>query len=783
VISHPSIAVEPWSVHETSLSLDLLAETESLFALSNGHIGVRGNLDEGEPHGLPGTYLNGVFELRPLPYAETSYGQPESGQTIINVTNGKIIRLLVGDEPFDLRYGVLHRHERVLDLRAGTLRRIVEWESPAHRTIRVTSTRFVSFTHRAIMGIEYAVEPLDGRADIVVQSELVANESVPLHAGDPRAAAALESPLESDVAQCGLNWAGLAHHTRRSGLRLAAAMVHEATGTDRLKMSSESSPDVARNVFTDVLEPGQKLHVIKYVAYGWSEQRTLPALRDQVAAALSAAKEAGWEVLLAEQRAYLDDFWERADVEIEGDSELQQAIRFALFHVLSCSARAEGRGIPSKGLTGNGYDGHTFWDGDTYVVPVLSYTVPSAAADYLRWRQSTLPIARARAQALDLAGAAFPWRTIHGEEGSGYWPAGTAAFHINADVAAAVLGYVQVTGDVNFERDVALEILVETARLWRSLGHHDLAGNFRIDGVTGPDEYSAIADNNLYTNVMAQQNLTGAADACARHSDRARELGVTPDEMAFWRAAAERMVIPYDARLGVHQQSEGFTDHEMWDFEHTAPDQYPLLLHFAYFDLYRKQVVKQPDLVLAMAMCPHAFTREQMDKNFTYYEQITVRDSSLSAVAESVMAARCDHLRLAFDYAAEATLMDLKDLEHNVSDGLHMASLAGAWLVFAFGLAGMQHAGDVLAFAPKLPEGLTRYAFTITFRDMRLRVNVTGSKAEYELQTPGQMLLRHYDDSFTLGRGTPVVRPLPAIAPREPPKQPPGREPRHRSPG
>jgi alpha,alpha-trehalose phosphorylase len=575
----------------------------------------------------------------------------------------------------------------------------------------------------------------------------------------------------------------LVHRTKRSGLRLAAAMFHEVTGSEHMHTSSESSPDVVRSLYTDTIEPGQKLRLVKYVAYGWSETRTLPALRDQVAAALFAAKNAGWDGLLAEQRAYLDDFWARADVEVEGDSELQQAVRFALFQVLSSAARAEGRGIPSKGLTGNGYDGHTFWDGDTYLVPVLTYTIPSAAADYLRWRRSTLPIAEARARSLGHTGAAFPWRTIHGEEGSGYWPAGTAAFHINADIAVAALRYVRATGDTSFERDVALEIVVQTARLWRSLGHHDLEGNFRIDGVTGPDEYSALADNNLYTNLMARENLLGAADACARHVDRGRELGVTPDEMAFWRAAAERMVIPFDARLGVHQQAEGFTDHERWDFDNTSPDQYPLLLHYPYFDLYRKQVVKQPDLVLAMALHPEVFTREQMQRNFAYYEQITVRDSSLSAVAEAVMAARCDHLRLAFDYAAEATLMDLQDLEHNVADGLHMASLAGAWIVFVFGLAGMRHVDEMLAFAPKLPEGLTRYAFCIAVGDQCLRVNVTSSVAEYTLRSPGTLQLEHYDELVTLADETPVSRPIPPIASREPPQQPRGRAPRRRSPG
>lgn len=782
MISQLPIAVEPWSVHETALDLDYLAETESLFALSNGHIGVRGNLDEGEPHGLPGTYLNGVYETHPLPYAEASYGSPESGQTIINVTNGKVIRLLVGDEPFDLRYGELRSHDRVLDLRAGTLRRTVEWVSPAHRTMRVTSTRLVSFTHRAILAIAYEVEAIDGRADIVVQSELVANEAVPVHSKDPRAAAAIESPLQSE-SECKEPSAVLVHRTKRSGLRVAAAMDHLVRGTEHVSTTLESSEDLARFVITDVLEPGQRLRLVKFVAYGWSEVRTAPALRDQVAAALVAARRAGWDGLLAEQRAYLDQFWRHGEIEIEGDPEIQQATRFALFHVLSAAARAEGRGIPAKGLTGNGYDGHSFWDTEMFVVPMLTYTVPSAAADALRWRQSILPAAEARALALGHSGAAFPWRTIHGEECSGYWPAGAAAFHINADVATAAIRYVKATGDMDFERNVGVELLVKTARLWRSLGHHDMQGNFRIDGVTGPDEYSALADDNVFTNLMAQRNLRAAAAVCERHVDVARGLEVTADEMAFWRAAADRMRVPYDERLGIHPQAEGFTNHQLWDFEATTPDQYPLLLHFTYFDLYRKQVVKQPDLVHAMAECPYAFTREQMLRNFAYYERLTVRDSSLSAATQSIMAAQCDHLRLAFDYAAEAVLIDLEDLQHNLADGLHMASLAGAWLVFVIGFGGMRDHGDLLEFAPKLPDGLTRYAFSILHRGECLHLNVTNASAEYSLHTSGQLQIAHYGEVLTLSGKAAVVRSIPEAPAREPPTQPPGRAPRRRSPG
>lgn len=784
MIQHPAFRVEPWALHEIQLDLDHLAQSESLFALSNGHIGLRGNLDEGEPHGLPGSYLNGFYELRPLPYSESQYGSPESSQTLVNVTNGKLIRLLVDDEPFDVRYGELLSHDRVLDFRAGTLTRTTEWTSPARRTVRVTSMRFVSFTHRAIAGISYELEPLDGPANIVVQSELVANEELPSGPADPRVAGALESPLQSEEYFSREAEGLLIHRTKRSGLRMAAAMEHVIRGTPGMRIETESSPDSVRVVVIDVLEPGQRLRLFKLVAYGWSLERTVPALRDQVAAALAAARQAGLDGLLSDQRRYLDEFWARADVELSGDSELQQAVRFALFHLLQAGARAEKRAIPAKGLTGTGYDGHTFWDTEEFVLPVLTYTVPTAAADALYWRHSTLPVARQRARELGLAGAAFPWRTIHGEECSGYWPAGTAAFHVNADIADAVIRHVNATGDETFERDVGVDILVQTARLWRTLGHHDLQGRFRIDGVTGPDEYSAVADNNVYTNLMAARNFVGAADVCERNQDKARELGVTPEEMADWRAAADRIFIPYDRRLGVHPQADGFTDHEIWDFEGTKPDQYPLLLHFPYFDLYRKQVVKQPDLVLAMQRCCDAFTDEQKGRNFDYYERITVRDSSLSACTQAVLAAEVGHLRLAFDYAAEAALLDLQDLEHNTRDGLHMASLAGTWIALVNGFGGMRDYAGVLSFAPRLPDGLAALTFSIVRRKLCLRVDVTSRTATYRLPgCTGSLTIRHYGETLTLTGPDPIERPIPEIPPRDEPEQPAGRRPRSRSPG
>ncbi len=569
MIEHPAYPVEPWAVRETELHLDTLAQAESVFALSNGHVGLRGNLDEGEPYGLPGTYLNGFYEVRPLPYAEAGYGYPEDGQTVVNVTNGKIIRLLVEDEPLDVRYGVLRHHERVLDLRAGVLRRTAEWVSPTGREVRVSSTRLVSFTQRAVVAIEYVVEAIGGSFPVVVLSELIANESGPAQSHDPRAAAVLAEALESEYYDSRGNGAILVHHTKQSGLRVAAAMDHVVEGPDGTSTELDAYSDLARFLVTADIAPDKPLRILKLAAYGWSAERSMPALRDQVAAARAGARHAGWEGLLADQRRYLDRFWGRSDVELEGDAELQQAIRFGLFHTLQAGARGEQRAIAAKGLTGPGYDGHTFWDTEAFVLPVLTYTAPRGAADALRWRHSTLDLARERARTLSLKGAAFPWRTIRGQECSSYWPAGTAAFHINGDIADAVIRYLGVTDDQDFEASVGLELLVETARLWRSLGHHDTDGNFRIDGVTGPDEYSAVSDNNVYTNLLARRNLRAAADCAMRHPERAAELEVDEEEAASWRDAADRMMIPYDEALGVHPQAEAFTSHQVWDFDQT----------------------------------------------------------------------------------------------------------------------------------------------------------------------------------------------------------------------
>ena len=782
MIALEAFQVEPWAIRETRLELGLLALSESVFALSNGHLGIRGTLDEGEPSALVGTYLNGFYESFPIHYPERAFGFPEAGQTIVNVTDGTPIRLLIEDEPLDVHRGSLKRHERWLDLRSGILERRVLWQSIAGRSVRVTSRRLVSFRYRSVAAISYEVEALDEPTSVALQSNLLANTGHVVTTVDPRGAAALDHVLEGRLHAHHDMRVVLAHTTKASGLSLAAGMEHVVDAAERLEPLIESEPDLGRLTLSATLSPGRPLRLVKFLSYHWSSRQSVEWLRDQVDGSLQIAMAQGFEGLEKSQREYLDDFWEHADIEIDGHDELQQAIRFGLFETLQATARAEERAVAAKGLTGTGYDGHAFWDTEALVLPILTYTVPRVAREALVWRHSTVDLARERAWQLGLRGAAFPWRTIRGEECSGYWPAGTAAFHVNASIADAVRRYILVTGDREFERDYGVELLVETARLWASLGHFKADASFCIDGVTGPDEYTAVVDNNVYTNLMAQANLRSAAESAARHLEVARELDVSDGEIASWRHAAEAMFIPYDEEIGVHPQDQDFMSHERWDFRETPADHYPLMFHYSYFDLYRKQVVKQADLVFALYLRSASFSAEEKRRDFDYYEGVTVRDSSLSACIQAIVAAEVGHLSLAHDYLAEAAFLDLHDLTDNVRSGLHIASLSGAALAIIAGFGGLRDDGDQISFSPRLPASLTRVAFRVTFGGNTLCVEITPEGVTYSSREEGAALrFLHCGEQVDLAPGAAQVRSLPRLESVFAPEQPAHRAPIRRS--
>lgn len=778
-MSAPRFDVEPWGVAWSALELKHLHQAESVFAQSNGAIGWRANLDEGEPDGTPGSYLNGLFERWPLTYAERGYGDPSDGESLINAPDGKVIRLFVDGEPLDVRAGELRRHVLRLDFRSGILCREVEWVSPAGRGVRLTSRRLVSFTEPAVAAVRYEVEALQADTRIVVESELGVDEQGPPHGDEsrsgPRANEALKHPLLPLSARAGER-PMLVHRTRGSGIAVAAAMEHSLPAS--ASVITTASEYVARATIRATLQAGEALRIDKFVAMACAADRE-ELVAETADAALGRARGGGWEGLVERQREFLDRFWSVGDVELDGDERLQQAVRFAVFHTLQATVRADGGRIPNKGLTGRGYDGHAFWETETFVLPVLDYLLPSAATEALRWRHSTLPAARRRARELGQAGAMFAWRTVSGHENSGYWPASTAAVHVNADIAHAAVRHVRASDDSDFERDIGMELLVETARLWLSLGRWDAEGGFHIDGVTGPDEYSALADDNVYTNLMAQENLHEAARTADRHPEQARRLGITDSEPQNWRQAARAMSIPSPDGHGVHPQARGFTDHEEWDFDSTPAPHYPLQDHYPYFELYRRQVVKQPDLVLALYLRSDAFTREERARNFAYYEARTVRDSSLAASTNAILAAEFGHLDLALDYLREGAFLDLDDLHKSTSGGLHLGCLAGVWLSVAAGFGGLRCDEHGLSFAPTLPPGIPRLAFGIHVGADTIRIELADGEARYRLSGGSARRIRHHGTEATLEAGRVLVLPLVPIEPVGPtPQQPAGRSPR-----
>lgn len=787
---HPPSHIYPpdeWNLIEKRFMPDLLEQDETMFALGNGYLGMRGCFEEGGPIGQNGTFINGFYESWPIIYPEDAYGLATTGQTIVNVTDTKIIKLYIEDEPFWLPHANVRSFDRRLNMQSGTLDRDIIWETPAGKQVSIKSRRLVSFEHRHVAAIWYQITLLNAPAPIVLSSEMIANEPTSRRGNhDPRQAKQFsEKVLTHRLSYAKDERIVLCHATSKSGIVLACAIDHTIETSLRVNWKTSYTPDAGQVVATIDAEPGQPITLMKYIVYHTSHTAPPEEVCARAERTLDRAIDIGFHALLAGQERYMEDFWQRSDVKVITNPDraqasttgVQQAIRFNLFHVLQACARAENTGVPAKGLTGAAYEGHYFWDTEIYVLPFLTYTAPRIAKNLLRFRHGMLDKARARARELNQQGAMYPWRTINGEEASAYYAAGTAQYHINADIMYALKKYIQATEENEFLFDEGVEMLVETARLWRSLGYYSQrkGGQFCIHCVTGPDEYNTVVDNNAYTNLMARENLRYAAETVERVRDDRPDLftalvhktRLDPSEIVEWKQAADRMYVPYDERLGITPQDDQFLEQKPWDFDRTPADKYPLLLYFHPLTIYRYQVIKQADLVLAMFLLGHEFPPELKRRNFAFYDPITTGDSSLSACIQSIMAAEVGEKDKALEYSRVATLMDLGDVAGNVKDGCHIAAMGGVWMIFVYGFAGLRDYGGQLCFWPALPDVLHCIHFHLQYRGRRLEVNVGHKTTEYRLKSGAGLTIRHEDEEIKLSPHVPSVE-RPNRAPSKP---------------
>lgn len=751
--------VNEWEITEENFELENNYRNETIFSLANGYMGMRGTFEESysiqSGAGLEGNFINGFYESEDIRYGELAYAYPQKSQTMLNVANAKTIRLWLEDEEFSMFTGKLEADRRTLNMRDGILVREIIWESPKGRRIALKSTRLVSLTHKHIAAIRYEVTPLNFSSRIEISSIIdgnVVNSTTECNAridyGPYDRVLLVENKVLTD------DICLLVQKTKNTHLKIACAIENTLTTKSSFEVMNIQGEFSAGKRYKIHARQGEHISLDKYITYTTTREFGEDELELKARHILRLAGITGFEKLLEEQKDYLNIFWTRSDIQIKGDASLQQGIRFNMFQLLQSAGKDGRTSLGAKGLSGEGYEGHYFWDTEMYGLPYFIYNCPEIARSLLEYRFNTLDKARERARQMSIErGALYPWRTINGEETSAYYPAGTAQVHINSDIAFAVQKYIDATEDTEFAKSMGAEILIETARFWVRFGSYidTRDGKFCINGVTGPDEFAVLVNNNAYTNLLVKENLQNACkivewlkssnkDAFLQLSHKINLLKEEPEE---WKKAADNMYVPYSAERGIYPQDDSFLYKKPWDIKNTPEEKFPLLNNHHPLVVYRYQVSKQADLILALFLLNHKFSKEDIRKNFDFYETVTVHESSLSACIFSIVANSIGYHEKAYSYFMRTARLDLDDYHRDTKAGIHCANMAGTWMSIVNGFGGMNAYEDVLSFNPHLPVQWEEYSFTVNYRGRLLKITVSKAGTSYQLLEGEELSIIH----------------------------------------
>lgn len=686
-----------WKLTKSELDNENLLLNESLLSLGNGYLGVRGNFEEGYKDtykSIRGTYINAFHDETEINYGEKLHGFPETQQKILNVIDGQFIHIYLDDELFSMFEGEVINVQRNLHMDAGFAERIVHWRSPKGKEVKIHFKRLISFVRRELFAVDINIEPLSHIQQLKIVSTVNGDVSNFVDKNDPRVASGHAKRLHVTEVRKEKEFSIVKNSTYVTKLEVAC-VTSSVIESGKCMYESKTADNYVEETYSCVGD--ETVQFTKYNVYTDTLRHGETVIENAIAIQRQ-LKGSSFEDLLLEQREYLDNFWSKSDVKIDGDAQLQEGIRFNLFQLLQSVGKDPVSNIAAKGLSGEGYEGHYFWDTEIYMFPVFLMTSPEIAKNLLLHRYSILGSAKERAMEMGHEkGALFPWRTISGPESSSFFPAGTAQYHISADIAYSYIQYYLVTKDEAFLKEYMAEVLFETARLWGDVGHMK-NGLFRIDSVTGPDEYTCVVNNNYYTNVMAKHNLLWAAkvyyllkEEDGNHLKQlAERLELTELEVSKWTEAGEKMYLPYDETYKINAQDDSFLQKARWDLENTPKDKFPLLLNYHPLTLYRYQVCKQADTVLAHFLLEDEQDFETIKRSYDYYEQITTHDSSLSSCVFSIMASKLGYEKKAYDYFNETVRLDLDNTHGNTKDGLHMANMGGTWLAIVYGFAGLR---------------------------------------------------------------------------------------------
>ncbi|MBJ7438945.1 MAG: beta-phosphoglucomutase [Sphingopyxis sp.] len=728
------------------------AQAAALFALANGLVGVEGVVDE--LASAPAAYLPEAYVRRPIDYHESFPGYATATDTRIACPSPVLLRLSIDGAPVDFAAAEVVDTETTLDLASGALRRVTRWRLAGGRSLEIAVERIVPLAGAACVASRIRIRPLDFGGAVAATLTYGADSAAPAgaEADDPRISARLRpawtilSPLPGDPPSVS--------RFAQDAVELAYAQ----------HVTCPAAPVVAvhaGHVVQSELVAGGVLTIDRVVALAAARDRPVDLTALEGAAT-------SFDAIADVQRAAVEQLWDNAALAIAGDDALAAALRFNLFQLHQSASRDPNHSIGAKGLTGEGYEGHYFWDAETFMLPVLALQAPARARTLLAYRIGKLDRARAHARALGhVRGALYPWRTIGGDECSSHYPTGSAQYHINGDIAYALALYVGASGDDDF-RGQAAPMLFDTARIWMEIGAFDprRGGAFCIHGVTGPDEYSALVDNDFYTNAIARRHLAYAADTAdwlrSGGDGRSAAADVDDAEVAGWRRAAAAMWLPVDAELGVNPQDDVFLGRPKLPALAPGDRHGPLLMRYHPMILFRHQVAKQGNVVQAMAMDLTAMPLARQRRNFDYYSRVTTHDSTLSSVSFAIAAARLGDEAAALAFLRECAFVDLEDRHGNTSHGLHMAALAGSWLVLAQGWGGLRLDGAAPSFRPQLPAAWTGYHFRLQWRGSVIELAVDGAGCTYRLLAGAPIDILDHGRPLCVG-SDPVTMTRPAL--------------------
>lgn len=718
--------------------------SETLFHNANGYIGVRGSLEEGV-HGsantMRGMYINGFYDIIPMKQAEMLCNFVDKKETMLNVADTMTINCIVDGELFDLQSGRVLEHTRTLDMERGVTLRKILWETKTGKQVEIEITRMTSFEMLSMFSIEYKVKSLNYDGDIKFISTHNPNVTNYCNSNDPRLASESLKNLEvKDLYLEGSSSIAISE-TSVSKLRMCSLVHNSLSVSGRGRVSSEDTEIYGeQDVYSGVcrVNAGDTATLVKLSFF--TDSVRCKDLSGKALEDFRTVESKGLAHYYKSQEQYVSDFWTNCEMEIDGDDDMNSAIAFNMYELLQSSAKDSHASIAAKGMSGEGYEGHYFWDTETFIMPFFTLTNPSLSKMLLKYRYSTLKKAKENAALLGhKKGALFPWRTITGTECSGYFVSGSAAYHINADIAYAFVNYYIATGDLDFMLEAGFEVLAETSRLWMDLGCYNADGKFVLNVVTGPDEYTCMVNNNYYTNVAAKYNLEWTVKihdllnkaGLAREIDR--RLGITAQELEAFTKAAQNMLLLYDEKLGINPQDDSFLSKPVWDIAGTPKENFPLLLHYHPLHLYRYQVCKQADTVLAYFMFENEQSYDVMKRSYEYYEKITTHDSSLSTCVFSIVASRLKLKEKAYAYFGDSAKMDLMNTHNNTKHGIHTANMGGCYMAIVNGFAGLRMSDEGVSLAPSLPENWNGFRFKFVYRKRLIEVTVDREKVTAEL--------------------------------------------------